>query len=55
MMQDLSNNPILPNLVLDFVNAGVYVTDLERRIIYWNDAACPIHTRSIRQNYCPKL
>lgn len=29
----------LPELVLDSVNAGVYVTDLERRIIYWNHAA----------------
>jgi phosphoserine phosphatase RsbU/P len=39
MLQDLAHNPILSNLVLDSVNAGVYVTDLERRIIYWNDAA----------------
>ncbi|MBN1488671.1 MAG: SpoIIE family protein phosphatase [Phycisphaerae bacterium] len=29
----------LPALVLDSANAGVYVTDTERRIIYWNKAA----------------
>jgi phosphoserine phosphatase RsbU/P len=34
-----SEQMLLSNLVLDSVNAGVYVTDLERRIIYWNEAA----------------
>jgi PAS domain S-box-containing protein len=29
----------LPALVLDSVNAGVYVTDTERRIVYWNQTA----------------
>jgi phosphoserine phosphatase RsbU/P len=29
----------LPPLVLNSLNAGVYVTDLERRIIYWNQTA----------------
>jgi PAS domain S-box-containing protein len=29
----------LSNLVLDSVNAGVYVTDRDRRILYWNKAA----------------
>ena len=39
MMPALTHNRILSNLVLDSVNAGIYVTDLDRRIIYWNDAA----------------
>jgi PAS domain S-box-containing protein len=33
------SNAMLPTLVLDSVNAGVYVTDKERRIVYWNQAA----------------
>jgi sigma-B regulation protein RsbU (phosphoserine phosphatase) len=30
---------LLPTLVLDSVNAGVYVTDKDRRIVFWNKAA----------------
>lgn len=29
----------LPALVLDSLNAGVYVTDVDRRIVYWNQTA----------------
>ena len=39
MSQTLSNDGILPSQVLDSVNAGIYVTDLERRIVCWNQAA----------------
>ena len=28
-----------PLLILDAINDGVYVTDTERRIVYWNKAA----------------
>lgn len=38
-MQELQQKTILPGMVLDSMNAGVYVTDLDRRILYWNDAA----------------
>lgn len=34
-----SANGDLAALVLDSLNAGVYVTNLERRIVYWNKAA----------------
>lgn len=30
---------LTPQLILDSLNDGVYVTDLERRIVYWNHAA----------------
>lgn len=31
--------PILPQHILDSINEGIYVTDLTRRIIYWNKSA----------------
>lgn len=39
MIRVSSDSGVLPSLVLDSVNAGVYVTDLERRIVYWNETA----------------
>jgi phosphoserine phosphatase RsbU/P len=39
MSQTSSISRVLPSLVLDSVNAGVYVTDMERQIVYWNKAA----------------
>jgi PAS domain S-box-containing protein len=30
---------VLPALVLNSLNAGVYVTDVDRRIVYWNQTA----------------
>lgn len=33
------NGSALPPLVLNSLNAGVYVTDVDRRIVYWNQTA----------------
>ncbi len=38
-MSSTIRNGVVPSLVLNSVNAGVYVTDTVRRIIYWNEAA----------------
>jgi PAS domain S-box-containing protein len=39
MTEISTNSSVLPSLVLDSVNAGIYVTDRDRRIVYWNQAA----------------
>jgi phosphoserine phosphatase RsbU/P len=39
MSQVPFENSMLSTLVLDSVNAGVYVTDKDRKILYWNQAA----------------
>jgi len=39
MSQVPFDDAMLSTLVLDSVNAGVYVTDKDRKILYWNQAA----------------
>lgn len=37
--QPLENIPCTAEQILEGINQGIYVTDLERRIVYWNGAA----------------